>query len=423
MSRIKIKNFGPIKEGFDSPDGFMDIRKITTFIGDQGSGKSTVAKLISTLTWIEKALTRGDRNEKYFEGKNRFRNQYLTYHRLENYFTIDKSKLTSIKGFSRISEIVYEGDSCIFNFYNGKFCVEKIKKTNQYQLPQIMYVPAERNFIATVKEGETFNLQLDSLKEFINNYNDALSSMNEPVHLPIGDVEVAYNKFSKTVYLEGKGYKIKLLEASSGFHSLVPLYLTSRFLSNTVRPDKVGVSNMTSDQRERFRMEMQSINETPGLTEEQKRIARSEIGKKFNKTAFINIVEEPEQNLYPHSQREMLHSLLEFNNDKASNKLILTTHSPYIINYLTLAVEAYSLNEKIQNSKKKLVLGSKLDKIVPLKSIVNSEDLIIYELDNMGNIMKLRSSHGLPSDENQLNEELGKSNELFAQLLEIQQQL
>ncbi len=59
MSKIKIKNFGPIKEGFKeiSPDGsineWMEIKKVTVFIGNQGSGKSTVAKLISTLSWIE----------------------------------------------------------------------------------------------------------------------------------------------------------------------------------------------------------------------------------------------------------------------------------------------------------------------------------------------------------------------------------
>ena len=58
MSRIKIKNFGPIKEGLG--EEWIDINKLTVFIGNQGSGKSTIAKLFSTFTWIEKALIRGD---------------------------------------------------------------------------------------------------------------------------------------------------------------------------------------------------------------------------------------------------------------------------------------------------------------------------------------------------------------------------
>ena len=60
MRRIRIKNFGPIKEGFwgESTDGWMDI--VTMFIGNQGSGKITIAnKLISTFIWMEKALLNG----------------------------------------------------------------------------------------------------------------------------------------------------------------------------------------------------------------------------------------------------------------------------------------------------------------------------------------------------------------------------
>ena len=39
MNKIKIKNFGPIREGYQSDDGWMDIKKVTLFIGNQGSGE------------------------------------------------------------------------------------------------------------------------------------------------------------------------------------------------------------------------------------------------------------------------------------------------------------------------------------------------------------------------------------------------
>ena len=54
MKKLFIKNFGPIKNGFtDSEDGFFDISKVTVFVGEQGAGKSTIAKLISLLwVWI-----------------------------------------------------------------------------------------------------------------------------------------------------------------------------------------------------------------------------------------------------------------------------------------------------------------------------------------------------------------------------------
>lgn len=47
MAKLRIKYFGPITECFDSEDGFIDFSKLTLFIGDQGTGKTSVAKLFS----------------------------------------------------------------------------------------------------------------------------------------------------------------------------------------------------------------------------------------------------------------------------------------------------------------------------------------------------------------------------------------
>lgn len=84
MSSIRIKNFGPIKAGLLENNGWIEVKKATIFIGNQGSGRSTIAKLISTFLWIEKALVRGDLNQKILEKKNKFKNQFLAYHRLES---------------------------------------------------------------------------------------------------------------------------------------------------------------------------------------------------------------------------------------------------------------------------------------------------------------------------------------------------
>lgn len=118
MIKIRIQNFGPIKGGYKGNSGWLEIKKVTLFIGNQGSGKSTVAKLISTFSWIEKALVRGDYNKKWFERKNKLKNQYLNYHRLENYFKIN--------GYDH-SLIEYEGDAFNIRYENGSLHIEEVE--------------------------------------------------------------------------------------------------------------------------------------------------------------------------------------------------------------------------------------------------------------------------------------------------------
>lgn len=408
MSKIRIKNFGPIKEGLLDNDGWLSIKKVTVFIGNQGSGKSTVAKLISTFTWIEKALVRGDYNKKWFERKNKLKNQYLNYHRLENYFETDGMDLSIIE---------YKGDAFNINYENGLLSIEEVNN-KAYPLPQIMYVPAERNFITYVKTPKELKLSSASLKEFLTEFDNAKDDLKGLLKLPINNTEVEYDKLNDTLNLKGEGYKVKLTDASSGFQSLVPLYLVSNYLAHSVKKQsEAGKEPMSSEEMQRFKKGVEDIWNNVNLTDEQKRIALSVLSSKFNKTAFINIVEEPEQNLFPTSQQQMLYGLLAFNNMNEGNKLIMTTHSPYLLNYLTLAVKAHAVKGKIKDS-----LLKELDKLVPLNATVSSEDLAIYELNEVdGSIRELGMQNGLPSDTNELNERLDESNELFAQLLELQQ--
>lgn len=408
MSKIRIKNFGPIKDGYRDNGGWIDIKKVTVFIGNQGSGKSTVAKLISMFSWIEKALVRGDYNKKWFERKNKLKNQYLNYHRLENYFKVNGDH----------SVIEYKGDAFNINYENGSLVIEEVENKS-YQLPQIMYVPAERNFITYVKTPKELKFSSASLKEFLTEFDNAKEDLKGLLKLPINNTEVEYDKLNDTLNLRGEGYKVKLTEASSGFQSFVPLYLVSNYLAYSVK--KQSESNkeqMSSEEMQRFKKGVEDIWNNDNLTDEQKRIALSVLSSKFNKTAFINIVEEPEQNLFPSSQQKMLFSLLEFNNINRGNKLIITTHSPYLINYLSLAVKADYLKSTIKDELKK----EKLNNIIPIQSTINGDEIAIYELNEIdGSIKKLETQNGLPSDENELNERLDESNELFAQLLEIQQ--
>ena len=412
MSRIKIKNFGPVKEGLSDNEGWIDIKKVTVFIGNQGSGKSSIAKLISTFSWIEKVLTRGDFSAKEFTAKT-FKNKYCKYHRINNYF------------ISGQTEIFYEGDSYFLSFTReGKFEIQKVDDgLNRYPLPQIMYVPAERNFISMVNKPNLIKELPESLVTFLLEYDNAKEEIGKDFYLPINEAQLMYNKQKDIISIVGDDYDIKLQEASSGFQSLVPLYLVSTYLTDSVKKQAGNSAKMSSDETKRFEEGVRSIWDDATLSDAQRRAALSALSSRFNKSAFINIVEEPEQNLFPSSQIQIMKSLLTLNNSLIANKLIITTHSPYLTNFLTVAVKAGMLKEELKNNNKEELL-SELDDIYSIEAAVDKDEFAIYELDEKdGSISLLKSQRGLPSDDNFLNDILDESNEIFADLLEIQQKL
>jgi predicted ATPase len=415
MSKIKIKNFGPIKQTCIDNDGWIDIKKVTVFVGNQGSGKSTVAKLLSTFMWIEKALIRGDYSKEWFEEKDRLKSQYLNYHRLENYFKMNGHEKAVLD---------YQGDAYSIRYENDSFILEE-NAGYTYNLPQIMYVPAERNFISYVKTPKELKLSSDSLKEFLTEFDNAKSKIAGQIKLPINNLTIEYDKVNDTLNLKGQDYKVKLMEASSGFQSLVPLYLVSEYLANSVKKQgELKEKSMTGDELKRFKKGVEDIWENSSLTDEQKRIALSVLSSKFNNAVFINIIEEPEQNLFPSSQWELLKSLLSFNNICPGNQLIMTTHSPFIINFLSIAIQAEHLKNQIEASQKAEKLIPDLNKIITENSMISSDDVAVYQFDEpAGSVEQLAMPEGIPSDKNYLNEKLRECNQLFDSLLEIEEEL
>ena len=67
MTTIEIKNIGPIKEVE------ISLNKINVFMGPQSSGKSTIAKIISFCTWVEKDVATNQSLSIYQENKKYFR--------------------------------------------------------------------------------------------------------------------------------------------------------------------------------------------------------------------------------------------------------------------------------------------------------------------------------------------------------------
>jgi energy-coupling factor transporter ATP-binding protein EcfA2 len=411
MSKIRIKHFGPVKDGFQEilPDGsindWIDVKKVTVFIGNQGSGKSTVAKLISTFCWIEKAMVLGIIRQNELSVYNRFLKQ-LAYQRIDEYVKED-------------TLIEYVGKAFTLVFKNGKF--EAVKSLeNGYVLPKIMYVPAERNFLSTVDRPDKIKGLPSTLYTFNDEFDAAKNLYAEGVELPINQVVFEYDKLNKLAHIvgENRSYKLRLSEASSGFQSTVPLFLVTKYLCDKLtHASDPSIQESSLEEQKKIDKEVKAILDDPQLTAEVLQAYLRQLSAKRKRACLINIVEEPEQNLFPSSQKKVLEKLVEFNNQAENSRLIMTTHSPYLLVYLTLCVKADRLKQSVQTDE----LRSRINDIVSLSSTIHQGSLVVYQLHGeTGKIEKLANFNGLPTDENELNYGLADANDDFSKLLDIE---
>jgi ribosomal protein L22 len=266
----------------------------------------------------------------------------------------------------------------------------------------------------------------ESLYTFWEELDRSQQELSGSLTLPVGEVKLEFDKLNRLAKIVGSDYQLNLSEASSGFQSFVPLFLVSRNIALSInRTQETSRNELSGEEQKRLKMEIEKIISNDNLSDDLKKAALEVLSSKYRNECFVNIVEEIEQNLFPQSQKKILYKLFEFANLTQGNKLILTTHSPYIINDLTLAIKADKVIKKILSSaiSNADYLQEKLNQIVPKASCIAAEDAIVYELTEQGKIRELATYNGLPSDENYLNLSLGETNQLFDDLLEIEEQL
>lgn len=285
-----------------------------------------------------------------------------------------------------------------------------------FTVPKIEYIPAERNILSASEKPGALKGLPENLLAFLDDYEMAKGKLKE-FNLPLSSrpVSFEYDQLNKISWLNGKNFRIRVSESSSGYQSLLPLCLVSKYLTDLIIEKKD--TQLTNEEKQKLRKEVESIM-SKDLSEDVKDAMLSNLSQKYGYSYFINIVEEVEQNLYPTSQKEILYYLIAQCNRLEGNRLFLTTHSPYIVDYLTLAVKASSIYNASNNKEE---TANAMNDIVCKDAYVDADKLNIYQITEDGEVRLLPMSGGLPSDSNYLNMSLAQTNDMFNDLLDVEE--
>jgi hypothetical protein len=198
---------------------------------------------------------------------------------------------------------------------------------NEFKFNITNYIPAER-FLISSTSGAVWGLMNNNiaLAPYITQFGSQFEiarTRNPNLVIDYLDIQYKYDSgVDKVVLNDNK--EIKLSASASGFQSIIPMQLV---IENSFKNDL---------------------------------------------TKFI--IEEPELNLFPVTQKHLVQYLVE-KCTHSKNELFITTHSPYVLTTLNLLVFAY------QTAQKHPELIEEIKTIVPQESWINPDEFAAYYVD------------------------------------------
>jgi predicted ATPase len=336
---IYIANLGPIKEIF-----IDEIRPFTILIGESGSGKSTLMKVIALFRWLYKMHNIRSYLKHSNMTKSPFRFRMETYFKncgIEQFITKD----TDI----RYSTTFNNTKKYELSYKSGKlFGAGELIDIADIYFNKISFISEMRNIIPLWAEkgasAKGANLGF-YFHEVYNDFELASEKIKDmDLHFMNIDFSTKKTRLGNRYIIKSSNddlFEIDYKNSSSGTINTVPIMLITRYFS-----DKDYFSFKDAFNRSVFGF----LKETDSVTDFKPIKNLSEIQKKV----FIHI-EEPELSLYPDAQCQLINEMVStcFINKTNTVELFLSTHSPYIINYLNLLIKAFD--------KKKPINGTALD--------------------------------------------------------------
>lgn len=314
---LRIENFGPIVD-----IEINDIRPLTVFIGESGSGKSTIMKVLSLFRWMFKRV-----NLRSFIKLSGIKNTKLGF------------KTMPLLRNSGLLEYLRE-DSRI-TYRNGRYEIRMERKSTSVNvrvmdaadlsLEKICFISDKRSIIPDIlssaidRHKDNFYLQ-----DTLDNFRTALKHVP---HLMMDFLGVEFNvEKTKNAGLQYKisgngddgAYTIHLRNASSGMQTATPLGVIVQYFT-----EEYNLEDSLNSALFKYFTDNDNLKEFR---------AGMNVGEFPHRRVHL-FIEEPELSLYPDNQTALVDFLVErcFHPGlEYQVTLMMATHSPYIVNYLNL---------------------------------------------------------------------------------------
>lgn len=327
-STVRIENVGPIKFAE------IDLQKYMVLIGEQASGKSTIAKVIDSLTTVSD-IVRYKISKNIFIRKNLNNNNFLSQVKedlLSNFLDIENFHSGKISYyFNDIETISYSyGNEVLFSNDFENAVNNTLDKINE------------------AKDGLSIHLRLSS-KSFVSELNElSYEIIEQNIGKPFFDKILTFlipleNQTSDYLYLSS--YTEFTIVLDDGYLTYLQI---DDFLRKTIG-GKYKVNR--SDIEESF-----ILLSSKGISIPVKNLSS---GQKYSLIIFNYlkhyvlsnhsyrfIIEEPETHLFPAAQSDVTKAIITFaNQPKKDNQVLITTHSPYVLSTINNLLYAGQLSE------------------------------------------------------------------------------
>ena len=412
MQKIIINNFGSIKYAE------IEVKKILVLIGEQASGKSTIAKLIYFFKTIQEDLFSQIYRDKQNQSldinsdilppiQQKFYNFFGPTNNLPDfeitfYYSFNENKFLKLSNDENKKMKI----SPIDTFINEKFTIlasdikfrlrqeylninknrniqplikeeEKIKYAQQlYDLLNDLFQNKQRDLLfivagrsATVAYPSLF----DNLKQNIpiDNYERSSKTLDEML------LEKFIEKFVrvKDIFRKFRNFE-GLIESYSENNIKEKLYQVKnkidKILKGEYRIDDLGEKILFNKETEEYIY----LSNTSSGQQESIRILQDIFLNILDNTKVLRILEEPEAHLFPVAQKQLIELLALMVNQNNDNQLIITTHSPYVLTVFNNLLFANRVVEKNPSTE------SEVAQIIPQDSWLSAKDFSAYSLGN-----------------------------------------